>query len=159
MTDKLDKMFELQRELQKDTYGKDPGALEGEERIQFFKDMHLAQVDEMHESLGEMGWKPWATSRHVNENALQGELVDEWHFFMNRMMAAGLTPDMLYAKYVAKRQKNIRRQEDGYDGVTGKCAGCGRALDDEAVKCHPSQRTEGIHCCHAKFPSRIVPAL
>ena len=159
MTDKLDKMFELQRELQLNTYGKDPGTLTGEERIQFLKDMHVAQIDEMHESLGEIGWKPWATSKHVNEAAMQGELVDEFHFFMNRCMAVGMTPDMLYDKYVAKRAKNIARQEaaGGYDGIAGKCPVCRRALDDDAVKCHVDAATETFteFCCH-NDPGKLV---
>jgi hypothetical protein len=163
MTDKLDKMFELQRELQLNTYGKDPGTLTGEERIQFLKDMHVAQIDEMHESLGEIGWKPWATSKHVNEAAMQGELVDEFHFFMNRCMAVGMTPDMLYDKYVAKRNKNIARQEAGYDGVSEKCPGCRRALDDDAVACHFQGNVDGpgrvsAWCCHYESEGTIIYA-
>lgn len=151
-SDRLDQMFELQRQLQRDTYGKDPGELEGEERIQFLKDMHVAQIDEMHEALGEIGWKPWASSKHVNEEAMQGELVDEFHFFMNRCMAAGMTPQMLFDKYTAKRLKNIARQEAGYDGVSTKCPKCKRAFDDDAVLCHSLGRTEDgraqMTCCH-----------
>lgn len=134
--DRLDQMFHEQRELQIKSYGKDPGEItDPEERIQFIKDMSLALTDEMAEFMAEIGWKPWATSRHVNEEAAQGELVDQFHFFMNLCMAVNMTPDMLFTKYMLKRQKNADRQAAGYDGVTTKCARCKRALDDTGVDC------------------------
>lgn len=143
--DFLTKMFVEQRMLQLKSYGKDPGQItDPEERIQFIKDMDLALNDEMAEFRGEIGWKPWATSRHVNEEAAQGELVDAFHFFMNLCMAVNMTPLMLFEKYMLKRQKNADRQAAGYDGVSTKCAQCGRALDDEAVDCHrPTEMTTG----------------
>lgn len=135
-TNKLERMFEAQRLLQVEAYGKDPGEITDPiERIQFIKDMHIALTDELHEALAETGWKPWATSQHVNEEAFKGELIDAWHFFMNLCMVVGMGPDELQDRYMAKRQKNIQRQIDGYDGVSTKCPGCGRALDDDAVKC------------------------
>lgn len=133
--DSLAQMFGEQRQLQIKSYGKDPSALEGEERIQFIKDMKLALDDELAEFLAEVGWKPWASSRHVNVEPAQGELVDVFHFFMNLCMVVGLTPEALHEKYMLKRQKNADRQRDGYDGVTTKCAKCKRALDDEGVTC------------------------
>lgn len=137
--DRLGEMFELQGDLQRNTYGSHPADIEDPvERIQFFKDMHIAITDEMHEALNEIGWKPWATSKHFNEDAVKGELVDAFHFFMNLCMAAGMTPDELYNRYKAKRLKNIQRQKDGYDGVATKCKMCGKAYDDLAVKCHRS---------------------
>lgn len=128
-------MFLQQRELQIKAYGKDPATLQGEERIQFFKEMKLALQDELHEALNEMGWKPWAKSKHFNEEAVQGEIVDAWHFFMNLCLVANMSPELLWAKYMAKRQKNIERQLAGYTGVDEKCPVCKRALDDDAVEC------------------------
>ena len=137
--DRLGEMFELQGDLQRNTYGCHPADIpDPEARIQFIKDMKLAADAELQEFLDEVGWKPWASSRHINEEAAQGELVDLFHFFMNLCMAVSLTPDQLFEKYRTKRQKNIRRQAEGYDGVTGKCPDCGRALDDDAVTCDPS---------------------
>lgn len=133
--DYLSTMFREQQALQLKSYGKDPYSLEGEERIQFIKDMTLALGDEMSEFLAEIGWKPWATSRHVNEEAAQGELVDMFHFFMNLCMVVNMTPTMLFEKYMLKRQKNADRQAAGYDGVSTKCGNCKRALDDTGVDC------------------------
>lgn len=140
MTDRLEKMFELQRELQIKAYGKDPGEIDNNtEAIQFIKDMHIALTDELHEALGEVGWKPWATSKHVREDAFRSELVDAWHFFMNLCLVVGMGPEELYTGYLKKRLKNIKRQQDGYDGVSTKCMQCGRALDDTFVNCDPSR--------------------
>jgi hypothetical protein len=150
--DRLAIMMNMQSELQEKSYGKRLEELTGEERIETFKQMYVALVDELHEALGEMGWKPWATSKHFNQEAVQGELIDAWHFFMNLTLLAGLDPETMIEKYMAKHRKNVQRQVEGYDGVSTKCKGCGRALDDEAVTCHASHDQPGKHCCHSNSP-------
>lgn len=141
--DRLGEMFELQGDLQRGTYGAHPADIvDATERITFIKDMKLAADAELQEFLDETGWKPWATSRHVNEEAAQGELVDVFHFFMNLCMAVNMTPDILFEKYKAKRTKNQKRQAEGYDGIAGKCPICHKAYDDTAVNCHPGR--EGL---------------
>lgn len=94
-----------------------------------------ACTDELHEALGETGWKPWATSNHLNREEFHAELVDAWHFFMNLMLHSGMTADDLYHGYIKKNASNLKRQAEGYDGVSTKCPGCHRAYDDPAVKC------------------------
>lgn len=131
----LEKMLQMQRELQEKHYGAAPDTLEGAERIQFVKDMHIAITDELHEALAEVSWKPWAKAEYFNEAAFKGELVDAFHFFMNLMMVGNITAEDLYEGYVKKNALNAKRQIEGYDGVSSKCTGCGRALDDEAVLC------------------------
>lgn len=147
---KLETMFTLQDQMQRENFGASPDdiATQGspEERIAFYKDMHIAIISELQEALDEMGWKPWATSKHFNEAAVQGELVDAFHFFMNLCMVARLEPEQLFDKYLAKRQKNIDRQNAGYDGVSTKCPGCKRALDDTAVNCHINEAGTGYWC-------------
>jgi dimeric dUTPase (all-alpha-NTP-PPase superfamily) len=114
-----------------------------EERMAAIRENVLACEDELHEALAETGWKPWATSNHINTEAFHSEMVDAWHFFMNLMLHSGMTADDLYRGYIEKNAKNIKRQADGYDGVTTKCSKCGRAMDDTAVKCSPAQRVAG----------------
>jgi hypothetical protein len=121
--------------LQKKSYKKDITKLDPEERAEFIRWNVLALENELHEALGETGWKPWATSRHLNRDAFKGELVDAFHFFMNLMALGEITADELLEDYQVKRQKNAKRQEDGYDGVSTKCPSCKRALDDVAVTC------------------------
>jgi hypothetical protein len=146
--DRLGEMFELQGDLQRETYGAHPADITSlQERVQFGKDMHIAITDELHEALGEISWKPWAKGEYFNEEAYQGELVDAFHFFMNLCMLGNMTPEVLFEKYKAKRLKNIKRQEDGYDGVSTKCPRCKRALDDAAVKCRPDPLVPGSFIC------------
>lgn len=133
-------MFNAQRKIQQLAYGKDPYEItEPKERIQFIKDMHTALTMEMGEMLDETGWKPWATSNHVNEEAMQGELADMMLFFINLCMAANASPEVIAAKVFEKMNRNLERQLAGYDGVTGKCVRCKRALDDTAVTCYVPQ--------------------
>lgn len=153
MNSDLDKMYDIQKWTQANVYKTLP--LNEEEwseadRAMFVKDNVLAALDELHESLAEVGWKPWATSRHVNEDALQGELVDVFHFFMNLMFAARMTPETLVSRYLEKNKKNIQRQQDGYDGVQGKCPNCRRAYDDVAVSCLPAEKDQEAMCAFAR---------
>lgn len=128
-------IWEAHETLQEAFIGKLPQQLEGDERALYFKDMTLAATNEAHEALDEVGWKPWASSRHFNEQAVRGELIDELHFLLNRMMAARMTPDMIREMYFEKNGRNLQRIERGYDGVTEKCPGCKRAIDDPSTHC------------------------
>lgn len=144
--DRLDAMFDAQRRLQEDTFGFSTFEdMPTDARVAYFSHCVLAATDELHEAMNETSWKSWAKSDHFNEDAVKGELVDVWHFFMNLCLAANLTPDELFKRYAAKRKINIQRQEDGYDGVSTKCPGCKRALDDTAVSCAPSPG-KTVHC-------------
>lgn len=129
-------MLDMQRELQEKTYGFGPlEELDDQARMEWVRNNVLALTDELHEALAESGWKPWATSNHLNREAFASELVDAWHFFMNLMLICGMDMEDLARGYERKRQVNILRQQLSYDGVSTKCRGCGRALDDEAVEC------------------------
>lgn len=94
----------------------------------------LSLVAESIEALEETGWKPWASSNHINRAAFASEIVDIWHFFMNLMILGGVTADDLYEGYLKKHKKNRQRQLNGYDGLN-KCPSCKRAYDDDAVEC------------------------
>lgn len=140
-------MFDRQVSLQREAYSLDLEVLASrpvsEARIQNIKNNVLALTDELHEALNEVGWKPWATSRHVNERAFQGEIVDALHFLINLYLLGGGTPDTLYDQYREKNDKNRKRQQAGYDGIKDKCPGCKRALDDVGVACTPGFAPEG----------------
>lgn len=133
----LQMILDRQRELQKKHYGVDVTTLSDEERAQYIRDMSLALTDELHEALNETGWKPWATSRHVNRQAYLGELIDVLHFWCNLVLITNTNEKELLDMYFAKADKNAKRQLAGYDGVAGKCTTCGRAFDDTAVLCTP----------------------
>lgn len=140
----LESLFEAQRKIQILAYGKDPSDItDPQERIQFIKDMETALRMEMGEFLDETGWKPWATSNHVNEEAAQGELIDMFLFFINLCLVTNFESDAFEAKFFEKINRNLERQLAGYDGITGKCWRCKRALDDTAVTCIDTNEDEG----------------
>lgn len=129
-------LFQAQIKIQKLAYGKDPRDItDPNERVQFIRDMREALESELQEVMDEVGWKPWATSRHVNEEAAQGEMADVMLFFINLCLVLNLDPYKLADKTYEKMQRNLDRQLQGYDGIAGKCVRCKRALDDLAVTC------------------------
>lgn len=153
MLDRLQELLDAQSELQRkmpsphptDLFVRyDPTDFEAPEAtdedrkpaIDFLHWNVTALTDEAHELLGEIGWKPWAKSRHINLEAARGEFIDMMHFMANIALVLGLDDaEEIMRRYHAKHEKNAKRQEAGYDGVSTKCPGCKRALDDEAVTC------------------------
>ena len=131
----FEEALRAQLELQQKSYGNDPSDLSGEEAVDWIRWNVLALEDELHEALAETGWKPWATSKHINREAYVSELVDAFHFLMNLMLVVDCSADEFLEKYFEKRGLNAKRQVDVYDGVAGKCSVCHRALDDVAVEC------------------------
>lgn len=126
----LNKCFQLQKDLQEKAYGKDITDLPIAERIEQFRIHMLALNDELHEALAETSWKPWQDAEYWNEREVKGELVDAFHFFMNLCLLSGMTAEELVERYEAKRKVNIKRQEDGYDGVSTKDPVTKKALDE-----------------------------
>lgn len=113
----------------------EPTDIERKALIDFLQWNNKAIIHEIVEEEAETGWKPWASSRHIHLEAARGEWIDQFHFFLNKALALGMDAEDIKARYDAKHAKNAKRQEEGYDGVSTKCPGCGRALDDEAVDC------------------------
>lgn len=134
MKDLLELMLATQKGMQEKTYGYDFSSMTEEEAIEFIRWNILALTDELHEALAEVGWKPWATSRHINREAFVGELIDAWHFLMNLLLVVGVDADELGEKYLLKQKRNVERQLREYDGISGKCQSCKRALDDVVAK-------------------------
>jgi len=122
-----------------------------EKAIEFLHWNVTALEDEAHELLGEIGWKPWAKSRHINLEAARGEFIDMLHFMGNIALVLGLDDAAeVMRRYHAKHEKNAKRQEEGYDGVSTKCPGCNRALDDDAVICAENEGDPGLFWCDQK---------
>ena len=125
----LSEIFFEQTDLQK-MYGFDPKKMTTESAIEYIRWNSVALMSELGEMMGEVGWKPWATSKHINRAAFVGEGVDALKFLLNMLLAVGVTPEELHRKFMDKSLVNRIRQEAGYDGVTGKCDHCGRAQDE-----------------------------
>lgn len=137
--DRLAVIMRLQREFQEEILGHgDLSAMDPDKRAAYFRDQAASLTFELGELSNEIGWKPWATSRHLNVKAYASECIDIFHFLMNLMFLADMSADELYDGYLAKQRKNRDRQANGYDGVTGKCPGCHRSYDDAGVRCSPT---------------------
>lgn len=115
MPDRLHDLYERQRSLQADHF-QDPATFTRDEAIEFIRWNVLALHDELSEALQEIGWKPWASSKHINRDAYIGELVDAMHFLFNLFLAVGATSADIHDAYVKKNEKNRKRQLDGYTG-------------------------------------------
>ena len=111
-------------DLQMEAYGRDPAQLtdasctrfEDPEGNIFFAWNCFALMSEVVEMSEEVGWKPWASSRHVNRERVIEEAVDAMHFLGNILRMVHCTGGELTAAYKAKQEENLRRQQEGYDG-------------------------------------------
>lgn len=125
----FDEWLHTTTQLQILAYGRDPADVEGDEMADFARWNMFAAIAEIVEMSEEIGWKPWATSRLVNREAMIGEAVDALHFLANLLRMVGCSGAELTRAYKAKQLKNLQRQIKGYDGVKEKCAYCHRELD------------------------------
>lgn len=146
-------MIAAQAELQTSKMkGGDPRHLVGDERATFLTWNAFALTDELHEAFNEIGWKPWATSRHINRELVIKEMVDAFHFFMNILLAVSPGMDATQiaqeftSRYYEKNKINGDRQDKGYDGVTTKCLFCKRELSDVGYFNGPEGEIYG-KCC------------
>lgn len=136
------RLLERQRTIQKVFIGDDPGNLDPERKMAFIMETGTALIHEVVEAMNETGWKPWASSNHINVEAYGEELADVFIFLMNMMLIAGITTRDLALLVDQKQSKNLRRQSAGYTGVDEKCPGCGSALDGAGIGCY---RLPGDH--------------
>jgi hypothetical protein len=167
----LDMQNQLQiqmRLVNRDLEGSPLYMLTNEQKLSFLRWNHSALIIELSEAMEETGWKPWASSRHMNYAGFIKEMVDGWHFFMNMLLVAaaieGKTLDEVgddfTQEYITKNAKNLRRQMEGYDGITGKCPRCNRELSDApaalltACMLHGDESTLQTFCtptCHQEW--------
>lgn len=96
----------------------------------------LACIKELGEALDEVGWKPWASSRHINVEAFRSELIDAFRFWLNLVHISGMSAEGVLSHYEESLTKTNARVENGYTGIN-KCPGCKRSYDDIHVRCLP----------------------
>lgn len=135
--DRLEEIMRMQSTFQDMTPGGvvDAKLADPETTARMVREQMLALVAEGAEALNEVGWKPWATSRHLNMPAFRSELVDMFRFWLNLVHISGMSAEGVYQAYLNSMEKTVERLIQGYDGVQGKCPGCKRAYDDKGVKC------------------------
>ena len=138
MSDWLEQIFNMQAELQakiRSRIGEPPIPDQTTtQRIASIMGNVFALEHELHELVDEMKWKDWTAGEpFINRDAAVKEAVDVLCFFLNICLHLGVTPRELFERYLAKNIVNNARQDDGYDGVSTKCPGCRRALEDVVI--------------------------
>jgi hypothetical protein len=116
VTGVLDLLLNKQERAQRAVYGHDPGALKGEQLIEYIRLNVLAATDELHEVLRETGWKTWRKEDYgfVNRARYIDELADVLLFFLNLCLAQRVTGRELAVALAKKWRLNASRQKAGY---------------------------------------------
>ena len=73
-----------------------------------------ALVHEAVELQRETNWKWWKKDKVLDNEKLQEEIIDLWHFLIQLSIEAGFEPQMLISKYNEKNKENTGRQLRGY---------------------------------------------
>ncbi|MBA2440566.1 MAG: dUTP diphosphatase [Thermoleophilaceae bacterium] len=73
-----------------------------------------ALVHEAIELQRETNWKWWKKDKILDNEKLQEEIIDLWHFLIQLSIEAGFEPQMLISKYMEKNKENTGRQLRGY---------------------------------------------
>jgi dimeric dUTPase (all-alpha-NTP-PPase superfamily) len=79
----------------------------------------IAMESEIDEIRREVNWKWWKNPKLIDKDALQGEVIDMWHFLLSMSRVAGLEADDIHRLYMEKNAENHARQDgtsvkDGY---------------------------------------------
>lgn len=117
ISDKLTQMYEMQRAL--DT------RIINERRVDKTVDewvvgLTIAMESEIDEIRREVNWKWWKNPKEIDVPALQGEVIDMFHFLLALAREVGLAPDDIHRLYMEKNAENHDRQDGtstkkGYD--------------------------------------------
>lgn len=114
--DKLNEIYEMQAKL-------DDRIIAERRLIQTTSDwvigLTVAMESEIDEIRREVNWKWWKNPKEIDEDALQGEVIDLWHFLLSLSRQVGMTPEDIHRLYMEKNAENHERQDgtsnkDGY---------------------------------------------
>jgi dimeric dUTPase (all-alpha-NTP-PPase superfamily) len=110
--DKLTEMFEMQAGLD--------GRIIKERGIdkdvsEWVTGITIAMESEIDEIRREVNWKWWKNPKAIDEEALQGEVIDMWHFLLSLSRVVGLTPETIHTIYMEKNAENHARQDGTSD--------------------------------------------
>ncbi|HHV78915.1 MAG TPA: dUTPase [Firmicutes bacterium] len=120
--DKLERVFELQRQL--DDMIQERWKIAFDQSTWVQKET-LAMIDELMELLNLTGFKWWKKSPAMDRNKIVEELTDVFHFFISTCLKLEIGPEELFEAYVRKNRENRLRQlglstKDGYVASTAE---------------------------------------
>jgi dimeric dUTPase (all-alpha-NTP-PPase superfamily) len=111
--DKLEKMFELQEQLN-ERIGVRTRDLSGEEKMEWILKYSRAIQQELAELVDSVPWKWWKKQQHFDEENAKMEVIDLMHFIISTGQVLGLTAEDFYNAYLEKNKINHHRQETNY---------------------------------------------
>lgn len=111
--DKLDKIFEMQDELNQ-RIGVVTDQLSEEDKTKWVLNYTRAMQQELAELIDSVPWKWWAKYQDFDEQNAKVEIIDLFHFLISLAQVMGMTPEDVYEAYVKKNAVNHKRQENGY---------------------------------------------
>jgi dUTP pyrophosphatase len=119
--DTLERIFELQRDLNRFTFEKNGlvgfDEIPKDRRLQneWVRNYVLAMTQELAELVDSTNWKWWRTKVDLfDEQNLKVELVDILHFWVSACQVMGLSAEDVFRMYSQKNAINAQRQERGY---------------------------------------------
>jgi dimeric dUTPase (all-alpha-NTP-PPase superfamily) len=111
--DKLDKIFEMQCELN-ERIGVDCKNLNEREKIEWVLHYSRALQQEVSELVDSVPWKWWAKYLRFDEQNARVEIIDILHFLVSTAQILGMTSEDFFEAYCKKNHINHRRQDSGY---------------------------------------------
>ncbi|MFH1145326.1 MAG: dUTPase [Candidatus Eisenbacteria bacterium] len=119
--DRLEEIFERQRELNRFTFQSN-GLVDFDEiprrrelQNQWLRNYALAMTQEVSELVDSTNWKWWRSKVDLfDEQNAKVELVDILHFWVSACQVMGLEPEDVLRMYRQKNTINAERQKTGY---------------------------------------------
>ncbi|MEM5645605.1 dUTPase [Bacillus cereus] len=107
MIDKLTELFTLQSDLDNRIISKRNIEKSLDEWV---VGITLAMESEIDEIRREVNWKWWKNEKPIDKEALQGEVIDMWHFLISLSLKCDLSAEDVYRIYLEKNRENHARQ-------------------------------------------------
>lgn len=116
INDKLTEMYDMQTKLDQRIITERGIAKTTDEWV---VGLTIAMESEIDEIRREVSWKWWKNPKPIDQEALQCEVIDMWHFLLSLSRTVGLTPNDIHQIYMEKNAENHARQsgtseKDGY---------------------------------------------
>lgn len=113
MTDKLQRIFEMQEGLNK-RIGIYTNQLNEDEQIHWILQFSRALQQEQAELIDSVPWKWWSKYQKFDLQNARVEVVDMLHFLVSMAQTLGMDADDVFETYCAKHRVNHARQDSGY---------------------------------------------
>lgn len=112
--DKLEEMFEMQRNLNARILGPQADQLMQTNKTEWLLKYSRALQQEVAELIDCVPWKWWAHYQKEDVEHAKVELIDIIHFVISLAQTLGMSAEDVYNIYMKKNAVNFQRQDAGY---------------------------------------------